>query len=245
MHEESAHHPPATPHDPVEELLPDLYWVHGSVEFGPGRALSRNMAIVRRGRELSLINAVRLSAAGEAQLAALGEITNVVRIGNFHAMDDRYYVEVHGAKLWCLPGQQARPEPAPDELLAADHMPFDGAALHVFAGANFPECALILEQDGGVLLTADSLQYWADWSNCSEGMSAGAKQMGFSLTMLVGPPWLRGATPEGGSLEGDFRRLLDHDFEHMLGAHGGFYRGGAKEAVAAAIARAFPAESSA
>ena len=232
-------YPKATHHDPIEELLPDLFWVHGSVEFRPGSFLSRNMAVVRRGTELSLVNAVRLSDEGEKALSALGEVKNVVRIGNFHAMDDRYYVAEHGARLWCLPGDQARPDPRPDELLSAGHLPFDQAALHVYDGANFPEGALVLQQDGGVLLSADSLQYWADWSNCSEGMAAGAAQMGFSLTMLVGPPWLRGATPEGGSLESDFRRLLEHDFEHMLGAHGGFHRGGAKQAVHRAVEAAF------
>ncbi|MCA9684386.1 MAG: hypothetical protein KC457_19475, partial [Myxococcales bacterium] len=89
-------YPAATHHDPIEALLPDLFWVHGSVEFRPGRFLSRNMAIVRRGRELSLINAVRLSAEGERALTDLGEVTRVVRIGNYHGMDDRYYVDTHG-----------------------------------------------------------------------------------------------------------------------------------------------------
>lgn len=237
-------YPTATHHDPIEELLPDLFWVHGSVEFRPGRLLSRNMAIVRRGRELSLINAVRLSTDGERALADLGAVTNVVRIGNYHGMDDCYYIDTHGARFWCLPGQQARPEPAPDELLSADHMPFDGASLHVYESANFPECVLILGQDGGVLLSADSLQYWEDWSNCSPGMSEGAKQMGFSLELLVGPPWLRSATQEGGSLAADFQKLLSHDFDHLLGAHGGFKRGGAKEAVAQAIARAMSGSTS-
>lgn len=236
---QSSNYPAATHHDPVEELLPNLYWVHGSVEFRPGMFLSRNMAIVRRDRSLSLINAVRLSEQAEASLASLGDVKNVVRIGNFHGMDDRYYVDTHGAQFWCLPGSQARPEPSPDELLSPDHLPFDGASLHVFSEAQFPECALLLEQDGGVLLTADSLQFWADWSNCSEGVSEGAKQMGFSLDMLVGPPWLRSATPEGGSVEPDFRRLLDLDFEHLLGAHGGFFRDNAKEAVRAAVDRSF------
>ncbi len=232
-------YPAATHHDPVEALLPDLFWVHGSVEIRPGRFLSRNMAVVRRGRALSLINAVRLSEAGEQQLNALGEVENVVRIGNFHGMDDRYYVDAYKATFWCLPGEQARPEPTPSQLLRANNLPFDGASLHVFEGATFPECAILLKQDGGVLLTADSLQYWADWSNCSPGMSEGAKKMGFALTMLIGPPWLGDATPEGGSLEGTFRQLLNNDFEHMLGAHGGFHRGGAKQAVAAAVARTF------
>lgn len=232
-------YPIATHHDPVEELLPDLYWVHGSVEFRPDMFLSRNMAIIRRGKELSLINAVRLSDEGEKELAALGEVKNVVRLGNFHGMDDRYYVDAHDARFWRLPGEQARPEPTPDELLSIDNLPVDGVSLHVYEHANFPEAALVLEQDGGVLLTADSLQNWVDWSNCSEGMSAGAAQMGFSLTMLVGPPWLGGATPAGGSLEPDFKRLLEHEFEYMLGAHGGYCRGGAKQAVAEAVATAF------
>jgi hypothetical protein len=232
-------YPAATHHDPIEELLPDLFWVHGTVELRPGMFLSRNMAIVRRGGDLSLVNSVRLTEEGERALAALGEVKNVVRIGNFHGMDDRYYVDTHAARFWCLPGRQAREEPSPDGLLSADNLPFDGSALHVFEGANFPECALVLEEDGGVLLTADSLQYWSDWSNCSDGMEVGAAQMGFSLRMLVGPPWLAGATPAGGSLERDFQRLLGFDFDHMLGAHGGFHRGGAKRAVEAAVEKAF------
>lgn len=236
---EQDQYPAATAHEPVEELLRDLYWVHGSVELRPGNFLSRNMAIVRRGQELSLINAVRLSPAGEEALRALGTVKNVVRIGNYHGMDDRYYVDTFNARFWCLPGQQARQEPAPDELLRPEHMPFDGAALLVFEQATLPECALLLDQDGGVLLTSDSLQYWEDWSHCSEGIRQSAGQMGFSLSMLVGPPWLQAATPAGGSLEADFRRLLEHDFEHMLGAHGGFYRGGAKAAVQAAVDKTF------
>ena len=171
-------YPAVTHHDPIEELLPGLFWVHGSVELRPGMFLSRNMAIVRRGGDLSLVNSVRLTEEGESALTALGEVKNVVRIGNFHGMDDRYYVDTHAARFWCLPGKQAREEPSPDELLSADNLPFDGSALHVFESANFPECALVLEQDGGVLLTADSLQYWSDWSNCSEGMEVGAAQMG-------------------------------------------------------------------
>lgn len=232
-------YPAPTHHDPIQALLPDLHWVHGSVEFRPGRFLSRNMAIVRRGRELNLINAVRLSPEGERALLELGDIARVVRIGNFHGLDDRYYVETHGAQFCCLPGEQHYAEPKADSLFGPDNPPFAGAAVHVFEGATFPECALILDQDGGVLLTCDALQYWNDWSNCSPGMSEGAAQMGFSLRMLVGPPWLRSATPEGGSLEPTFRALLDRDFDHMLGAHGGFHRGGAKRAVTEAVDRAF------
>ncbi len=232
--------PAATPHDPVQALLPDLFWVHGSVELRPGMFLNRNMAVVRRGSELSLISSVRLSDEGRAALDALGTVTNVVRIGNFHGMDDSYYVHEYGARFWCLPGKQARAEPKPAELLSADNLPFDAAVLHVYEGATFPECAIVLAQDGGVLLTADSLQNWVDWSHCSDGMDKMSAQMGFSLDMLVGPPWLAAATPEGGSIEADFRRLLEHDFDHMLGAHGGFQRGGAKARVAAAIDKVYP-----
>ncbi len=63
--------------------------------------------------------------------------------------------------------------------------------------------------------------------------------MGFSLTTLVGPLWLKYMTREGGSLRPDFERLLELDFDCLLTAHGTPLRTGAKQAVAQAVERAF------
>jgi hypothetical protein len=63
--------------------------------------------------------------------------------------------------------------------------------------------------------------------------------IGFPRTTVVGPIWLKLMTPPGGSLEGEFRRLLEQSFEGLLSAHGSLLREGAREAVRAAVDRAF------
>jgi hypothetical protein len=62
------------------------------------------MTIVRDGGRLTLINTVRLNDAGLAELEKLGTVTNVVRIGDMHGVDDPFYVDRYGAKFWAMPG---------------------------------------------------------------------------------------------------------------------------------------------
>ena len=64
--------------------------------------------------------------------------------------------------------------------------------------------------------------------------------IGFPRTTLIGPFWLKLMTPAGGSLEGEFRRLLTLEFGQLLSAHGSLLRTGAHAAVQAAVDRAFP-----
>ena len=66
--------------------------------------MNRNMVILRNGRELSLINAVRLFPAEEARLQKLGKVKHVIRLGYYHGVDDRYYVDSYGAEFWCQAG---------------------------------------------------------------------------------------------------------------------------------------------
>jgi hypothetical protein len=84
---------PLLPHGPIEEVFPDVFLVRGS--FAPSRGIrfDRNMTIVRKGGELVVLNSVRLSDDGEAQLAKLGKLKHVVRLGAFHGADDGYFVE--------------------------------------------------------------------------------------------------------------------------------------------------------
>ncbi len=63
--------------------------------------------------------------------------------------------------------------------------------------------------------------------------------VGFPKTTLLGPIWLALMTPEGGSLESEFERLLRLDFDRLLSAHGSLLASGAKQAVARAVERAF------
>jgi hypothetical protein len=93
-------HPPAYPHDPIEEIAADLFMVRGSIRMNALMRITRNMAIIRHQGELNLVNPIRLDEEGERQLLALGDIKRILRLGPMHGLDDPYYVERFRAELW-------------------------------------------------------------------------------------------------------------------------------------------------
>ena len=97
-------YPPALPQEPILEIFPDVYLVHGSAKIGPGMRMNRNMIVARQDRDLTVIGPVRLSSADESQLDSLGTVKHVIRLGYSHGLDDRYYVERYGAEFWCQRG---------------------------------------------------------------------------------------------------------------------------------------------
>ena len=65
--------------------------------------------------------------------------------------------------------------------------------------------------------------------------------IGFPKTTVLGPFWLKMATPGDGSLRGEFDRLLELDFDALIAAHGTYLPSGAKAAVRRAVENAFGA----
>jgi hypothetical protein len=234
-------HSPAYPHDPIEEIAPDLYMVRGSVRLNALMRITRNMAIVRDRGELSLVDPIRLDEAGERQLLALGEVKRILRLGPMHGLDDPYYVDRFGAELWAPGESQTYPEPRIDQKLTADRpLPFPDAELFVFAGTTQPEAALLMRRGPGILLTCDAIQHYGDYRHNTLLARLVMPFIGFPKTTVVGPIWLKLMTPEGGSLKSEFERLLALDFDRLLSAHGSLLDGGARASVAAAVRRAFP-----
>ena len=88
---------------------------------------------------LIVANAVRLDARGEAQLAELGEVKHVVKLGFFHGRDDAYYRDHFGAKYWALPNGTRPADPSADETLQPDHLPAADVELFTFDSAKRPE----------------------------------------------------------------------------------------------------------
>jgi hypothetical protein len=202
--------------------------------------INRNMLVLRENGELTLISPIRLMAKEEGVLEALGRIKHVMRLGYYHGIDDRYYVDRYSAQFWCQAGSVHYPEPTPDHVLKEHSIPPRAdAELFVFQETKFPECALLLRHHGGILITCDSIQHWTDWSYCSFPARLVMRLAGFSLTTLIGPLWRKYMTPAGGSIQSDFQRLLELEFEHLVGAHGRVCPGGAHRKVKAAVARAF------
>ncbi len=233
-------HPPAYPHDPIEEILPDVFMVRGTIRLNALMRISRNMAIVRHQGELSLVDPIRLSESEERRLEALGSVKRILRLGPMHGVDDPYYVERYGSELWAPAVSEAHPALKPDVQIGPDTaLPFPDAELFRFEGLVQPECALLLRRDGGLLLTCDSIQSYGDYRHNNTVARLVMPLIGFPKTTLIGPFWLKLMVPEGGSIEGEFRRLLQLDFDKLLSAHGALVESGAHAAVEAAVEKAF------
>lgn len=183
-------YPAAFPHDPIVAIFENVYLVHGSIRIGPGMRMNRNMVIIRHGAELTLINPVRLDDATLQTLDALGQVRHVMRLGDFHGLDDRFYVERYRAQFWCQPGSQTYQVPTVDQPISAGSLPpMPNAEFFIYENARFPEaCLLLLEHK--LLISTDSIQYWADWRYTTFLTRCVLRLMGFRLTLLIGGPWL-------------------------------------------------------
>ena len=228
------------PHDPIQALTDRLYVVRGAMRMNPVLRISRNMGVIRHGNELTLVNPVRLSPEGESELGKLGTVKRILRLGAFHGIDDPWYKHRFGAELWCGPGASAYPEPSADRSLeAGTALPFPDADLFCFNGTKQPEYALLLHDPPGILLTCDAVQHYGDYSHNNLMARLAMPFIGFPKTTVLGPFWLKMMTPEGGSLRGEFDRLLELDFDALLAAHGTYLPSGAKAAVRRAVDKAF------
>jgi len=231
---------PVYPHDSIEEIIPDVFMVRGTIRMNRLMRITRNMAVIRHDGELTLVNPIRLDEAGEAQLSTLGEITRILRLGPMHGIDDPYYIDRWATELWAQEESRAYPEPKPDRRIsAASTLPFPDSLLFCFEGMTQKESALLIDREGGLLLTCDSIQHYGDYRHNNWLARTVMPFIGFPKTTVVGPIWLKIMTPEGASLESEFRRLLELDFRHLLSAHGSFLADSAHASVEAAVDRAF------
>jgi hypothetical protein len=242
--------PAALPHGEIGQVFPDIFFVTGTMTIsGKPMSFSRNMTIVRQGDELTLINSVRLSEQGLKALENLGGVKNVIRLAGFHGMDDAFYKDRYGAKVWAVKGQayvagfdaNAEPYFQADELIdASSDLPVEGSRLYQYESATPPEAVMVLLRDGGILVTGDSLQ---NWQRSDQYFSLMAKFMmrigGFIKAYNVGPAWSKITKPSVDDLNG----LFDLRFEHVLPAHGDAVIGNAKELFRPAIEKAAVAAS--
>ena len=102
------------------------------------------------------------------------------------------------------------------------------------AGTGFPGWQIVLERDGGTIVSGDCLQHWAEsdayFSFLGKTMM---KLMGFIKPHNVGPGWLKQCKPPKAELRG----ILDLEFENVLPSHGAPVLGGARERYRPAVLR--------
>jgi hypothetical protein len=232
--------PEAQRHGPLKEVFDDVFFVTGTVRM-PGPipiTFSRNMVVLRNEGALTLVHSMRLDEAGLRALEKLGDVKHVIRLAGFHGMDDPFYKDRYGAKVWSVKGSvystgfSADPKPEqiyfePDAVIdETTTLPIAGARLHRFPCAKGGEGLLLLERDGGIVVAGDSMQNWAAtdayFNLPGKVMMRG---MGFIKPHNLGPGWLRAAQPETAGL----RAVLDLPFSHLLPVHGEPVRGDARE----------------
>lgn len=241
---------PASKHGEIKKIFENVWHVKGQVKMPmpfPPMKISRGMTIIRNpeNNELTLVNTMRLSQEGLRELESLGKITNTLRIAGFHGRDDAFYKEQYGAKVYALKGQVYTREmmkefPRPEEgymqadvyLEEGDQLPLPNASLRWFKTSSKPEALLRLDQDGGVLVSGDSLQNTDGPDEYNNWFSKiMMKKMGFFKPYAIGAGWIQFATPT----KEDVRSILELDFEHVLPGHGDVVVGGAKEKYRPAI----------
>ncbi len=214
--------------------------VRGTHRMNAFMRISRNMAIIQDGDELSVINPLRLTAQGEQELQALGKVVRVMRLGAMHGADDAYYVKRFNAEFWCQPGGTTYTQPPIDRAISADTQPpFPDAKFYCFAGAKQPESVVHVKRGAGLLLTCDAVQNYGDYRHHSLPARLLMPWIGFPRRMIIGPFWLKRMTPEQGSLREEFEKLLTLEFDGLLSAHGSFLATGAKSALRNSIELTF------
>ena len=233
-------YPDAMPHGAIEELWPDVFFMTGTMRnefFGSMWQFSRSMTIVREQDRLTVVNSLRLDDEGLAALDRLGRVVNVVRIGDMHGSDDRFYVDRYRATFWALPGMTVRDGLSADkELRVGGEMPFGGCSLFVFETTKRPEAILRIDREGGIMIACDSLQNWVGPDAFfDEASVAKMREMGFFTTAGLGLAWLHESAPKAE----DFVRLKALPFRHALCGHGCPLRDSAMAGYHAAFKRFF------
>lgn len=232
-------YPPAYPHAPIQRLYPGVFLLHGSIKMGPGMTMNRNMVILQNGSELILINPVRMNEAGLTALDLLGKVSKIIRLGDFHGLDDEFYLNRYQCEFWAQAGQETYKLPSPTTIITAKTTgPINNSEFFIFESALFPEAALLVKEHK-LLITTDSIQYHADWRYFSWFTKFVFKLLGFKIGMNIGGPWLKRVTPKGKTLQSDFEALAALDFDALIAAHGAPITTGAKQLLHAEMSHVF------
>lgn len=229
----------ATAQDSIVEIFPDVYLLRGSIRIASMMQMNRNMLIVKQGQDLILINAVRLNDQGLKQLEQLGSVKHVIRLGDFHGLDDQFYLDQYQPEFWSQAGHATYPNLIPQHVIDKNTVsPIKDSQFFIYASAKYPEAALLL-QDHQLLITTDSVQYWDDWKYMNFLSKIILYVMGFRLGLFIGGPWLKKVSTQKNSLKVDFEQLLKLDFIHLIAAHGNVLKNTAKTELNKVVSSTF------
>ncbi len=229
----------ATPQDALIEIFSDVYLLRGSIKIAPLLQINRNMLVIRDGDVLTLVNAVRMNEQNLKHLDRLGKVKHVIRLGDFHGLDDQFYIDRYAAQFWSQAKHDTYKELVPTKIIDQQQTPpIANSEFFIFTAAQYPEAAILLKEHK-LLITTDSVQYWDDHKYISFISRIVLLLMGFRLTLFIGGPWLKRVSADKNSLQADFQRLLQLDFNSIVAAHGNVLKDTAKTELEKVVAKTF------
>lgn len=225
-----------TPHGGLTKVLDNVYVIEGSFTLGFGTLFGRNMAIVKRGDDLTIINSVRVDEDTEKEILMLGTIKNLVRMCDMHGCDDAYYIDKFKPTFWSLEGLQPKPDTKVDKVLKEDsETPIEGMKVALLRGSR--EAVFWIPDNGGTLIACDFIQNsiepskYATWVGLKMTTS-----LGFIGECRCCVPMYR--FQFGTKHWEAAQKILSWDFENLIPAHGHAKVGGAKAVTAKNIEEA-------
>ncbi|MEP1421995.1 MAG: hypothetical protein ABJK59_09530 [Erythrobacter sp.] len=260
----------AARHSKVMAVGDDIYMVRGRMKSTKARPwfermflyYSRTMTVIRRsdgkgGHDLTLINTIRLSERGLAQLQKLGRIAHVVRLGSFHGVDDTFYLDRFDAQYWVVADMEHAPGFAGDfQTMSSGHLPIADAQYFAFENIKYPEAVIILpatENRAATAITTDSIQnHTGAWDiDNSLLVSLAIRKIGLIGEARLGPIWMRDQVEYTGEAltDGAAKRaqmiaclrpqyealIAEFDFDMLMPGHGWPIYSDARQAIAKSI----------
>ena len=229
--------PKALPHGPLTSVADGICCVRGAFAMGPGVTISRTMTVVDTGDGLVVLNAVRLSDSAQAELDAMGQVKQLVKLSDSHAIDEPYYVDRYKPAVWSLSGA-AMGKLSVDRTLGPDGPVAGGVVVDYGETAGRREGAYLVPAGGGTLVTCDAIQNCADTEGASFLGRIVTSLMGFKGGVIVPPMWRRVQKLSGSRVGETLRGLVDLSFANLVTGHGPPVVGGADALVRSAIERA-------
>ncbi|MCB0417578.1 MAG: hypothetical protein KDD39_08010 [Bdellovibrionales bacterium] len=209
--------PEAKPHLSPVQIFPNIYCVTGTVRLSRWIQAPRNMFIFKQGDSLCLVHSVRLNEDGLKELDKLGKVTDLVRIGWFHGMDDPFYLDRYQPTYWGLPGGQTNRKIQPHKKLEdGGAFPIPGSTVQIFTTTKRPEAVVRLESNGGILLTCDAIMNLDGKGFGYNWLARVGLQLQREPAVRSGPLWRKFCEPK----VDDYRRIQTLSYRHLLSGHG-------------------------
>ena len=230
--------PPALPHGPITPVVEGVYLVRGSYRMGPGVVISRTMTVVKNPDGLVVLNAMRLSDAGQAELDRLGNVKHLVKLSESHGVDEPFYVDRYKPEVWTVSGAKCPGGMTATKVLGPACPIAGGVVIDYPGSAGWKERALWIPNAGGTLITCDSLQNHADGEYSSAVGRFVTSMMGFKGGVIVAPMWRKMQKLKGAQVEQALAGIKQLSFANLVTGHGPAIIGGAEQIAKTAIDRA-------